>query len=320
MMGHRFVATAMLAVLFLVGAAGATRSAGASGRIVEFTLPAPNSGPSSIVAGPDGALWFTEFNRARIGRIDRGGHIAEFAVPTRGSSPVEIIVGPDRALWFTEIVGGKIGRIDRAGHVVEFALPSPRAAPSRLTAGRDGRYISWRSGAISSAVSPPPGASPSSRLAPGACPRASRQARTATSGWPSGAAMRYSASIPRPMCGRSPSRAPIAASSRSRGPDGNLWFTEIDAGAIGRISPRGQIKEFPLASATEGPAGITRGPDGNLWFTAYAGSIGRITPGGRITAFRLPATGSKPNEIALGPDGKLWFAEFAANKIGRITP
>src|SRR5690242_11933159 len=72
----RSVATRVLAVLVLVaGALDATPSAGAGNRIVEYTLPAANSGPASIVVGPDGALWFTEFHRARIGRIDRRGHV-----------------------------------------------------------------------------------------------------------------------------------------------------------------------------------------------------------------------------------------------------
>src|SRR5690242_12956985 len=50
------------------------------------------------------------------------------------------------------------------------------------------------------------------------------------------------------------------------GPDGNLWFTESDAGKIGRITTSGSITEFKV-HAGSGPYGITVGPDGNIWFT-----------------------------------------------------
>ena len=63
------------------------------------------------------------------------------------------------------------------------------------------------------------------------------------------------------------------------GPDGNLWFTEDAGNNIGRITPAGEITEFPLPTPGSGPAGITVGPDGNLWFTEQIGNkIGRINP------------------------------------------
>ncbi len=51
------------------------------------------------------------------------------------------------------------------------------------------------------------------------------------------------------------------------GPDGNLWFTELNGNKIGRITPAGAISEFPIPTPGSGPFGITAGPDGNLWFT-----------------------------------------------------
>jgi streptogramin lyase len=37
--------------------------------VTEFPLPTANSIPAGITAGPDGNLWFTEFNGNQIGRI-----------------------------------------------------------------------------------------------------------------------------------------------------------------------------------------------------------------------------------------------------------
>lgn len=110
------------------------------------------------------------------------------------------------------------------------------------------------------------------------------------------------------------------------GPDGNLWYT---GGGIGRITPAGQMTNFPLPhdpfSPISRPLSITSGPDGNLWFTdspvaaGVGGWIGQITPQGQITLFPLPSNGN-PNFITAGPDGNLWFTETRNGEIGRITP
>ena len=110
------------------------------------------------------------------------------------------------------------------------------------------------------------------------------------------------------------------------GPDGAVWFTEVIpnaqnssvtiTGKIGRITPAGQISEFPLSSNSYA-RGITAGPDGNLWFTE-PGKIGRITPAGHISEFPLPASESTSAFITTGPDGALWFTE-RSSKIGRLA-
>jgi virginiamycin B lyase len=50
--------------------------------IEEHTLPDGASGPYGIVAGPDGALWFTEMRGGRIGRITTGGEVSAYPLPT----------------------------------------------------------------------------------------------------------------------------------------------------------------------------------------------------------------------------------------------
>src|SRR5262249_52098667 len=75
--------------------------------------------------------------------------------------------------------------------------------------------------------------------------------------------------------------AHIGAAGITAGPDGNVWFTDPVQSEVGRISPSGQVTEFPT---TGNPAGaITAGPDGNLWFVGnfVGGRVGRITPDGQ---------------------------------------
>jgi len=125
----------------------------------------------------------------------------------------------------------------------------------------------------------------------------------------------------------------------TRGPDGNLWFTEANPAnngtttMIGRITPQGQVTEFTSGITGFASGGITAGPDGNLWFTEANPTnngttvmIGKITPQGQVTEFSNGITGRGPATIAAGPDGNLWFTEAnPANNgltimIGRITP
>ena len=55
------------------------------------------------------------------------------------------------------------------------------------------------------------------------------------------------------------------------GPDGNLWFTEITANKIGRITTDGAITEFPVPTRQASLQGIAAGPDGNLWWDGVFG-------------------------------------------------
>src|SRR5262245_54288010 len=78
--------------------------------------------------------------------------------------------------------------------------------------------------------------------------------------------------------------ASFGAVGITAGPDGNVWFADPVAHAVGRITPAGQVTEFPTPGI-EADA-ITAGPDGNLWFLnnalTFSGSpaVGRITPDG----------------------------------------
>src|SRR5271157_5780166 len=100
------------------------------------------SSPAGIVAAPDGALWFTEFNGNKIGRITTAGSIGEYSGLT-GSGPVGIVVGPDGALWFTEcynnINANSIGRITTAGLLSEYSANlTTYSCPYGIAVGSDG--------------------------------------------------------------------------------------------------------------------------------------------------------------------------------------
>jgi streptogramin lyase len=95
-----------------------------------------------ITAGPDGNMWFTEFESAKIGRTTTNGAITKYPVPNTGlqNTPWAIAAGPDGNLWFTEYGGGvgKIGRITTTGAITEYATPTALSGPWAIAAGPDG--------------------------------------------------------------------------------------------------------------------------------------------------------------------------------------
>jgi streptogramin lyase len=119
--------------------------------------------------------------------------------------------------------------------------------------------------------------------------------------------------------------AGISAGSAPRhitlGPDGNLWFTELDGSRIGRITPSGVVTEFSAGiTANAQPFSITAGPDGNLWFVERGlNRIGRITPAGVVTEFSAGiSAGAQLTGITAGPDGNLWFTEPVSIESGGL--
>jgi streptogramin lyase len=237
--------------------------------------------------------------------------ITEFSLPADNFA-VTIAAGPDGNLWFTEngpnnalmmrapfgsesALGGpasgpqtQIGRITPTGIITQFPLTDPDIAHIFLTdiaPGPDGAL--W--------------------FGVGA---GGRIGRITTSG-----------SISEFLI---PGRPGSTTDALVAGPDGNLWFSDVNIdlnlASIWRVTPSAVFTEFPVPSA---PVDMAVGPDHALWFTeSSTDKIGRITTSGAVTEFPLPpptTPGSQPEDIAAGPDHALWFTDTTAGKIGRIT-
>src|SRR4051812_18234100 len=64
--------------------------------VAEAPIPTASSGPVGTAAGPDSAVWFTENNVNKIGRLSTSaGTITETTIPTGGSGPYGIAAGID---------------------------------------------------------------------------------------------------------------------------------------------------------------------------------------------------------------------------------
>ncbi len=290
-------------------AAEATTPPNTPAAVTSYTDPSIDY-PQGITAGPDGAMWFTNYYGAQqefepppgpgsIGRITTAGVVTNYT----GAgiyNPYAITTGPDGALWFTntastESLGvgrGFISRITTAGVVTSYTNPEIYD-PQGITTGPDGAL--WFTN-----------------------PGGNSIGRVTTAG-----AFTFYA-VP----------SIDSLQGITTGPDGALWFTIPANRTIGRITTAGTLTYYTDPSIDD-PQSITAGPDGALWFTNSAandepgggggpGSIGRITTAGIVTYATSP-TISAPEAIAAGPDGALWFTNQVSapgqgtSSIGRIT-
>ena len=102
-----------------------TSTQGIKGIFHEYALPPSQFVSSTITAGPNGNLWFTEIMQngsVQAGKIERStptGTLSEFSLPSANTSATDIITWPDGNLWFTEIGhgGSSIGRITTSGNI-----------------------------------------------------------------------------------------------------------------------------------------------------------------------------------------------------------
>jgi streptogramin lyase len=110
--------------------------------------------PESIVAGPDGNMWFSEVGADKIGRLNPGSTPPSSAVITLFTPPVSgtlgnIVVGPDGNLWVgsrgTVASPSAVLRITPAGVITPFDLPGGSTAnPDVIAVGPDGEL--WLAG------------------------------------------------------------------------------------------------------------------------------------------------------------------------------
>ena len=103
--------------------------------------------PERLTVARDGAVWFTDPQGGRIGRISPDSNKADYYfVPTPKSGPASIAAARDGSIWFTEHAADQIAIFVPAGAdrpspgrhgFKEFALPLG-GGPAGITAAADG--------------------------------------------------------------------------------------------------------------------------------------------------------------------------------------
>jgi virginiamycin B lyase len=105
----------------------------------------------------------------------------------------------------------------------------------------------------------------------------------------------------------------------TRGPEGDMWFTEPAANRIERVAPTGHPEGFTVPTAGSLPTGIVGAPGGFLWVTMEGtGKVAKVDPQGSVAETALNP-GARPTAIALGPDSALWTVERETATLGRVA-
>jgi len=101
-------------------------------------------------------------------------------------------------------------------------------------------------------------------------------------------------------------------------PDGNMYYTEANNAAIGKITVTGVASDIPVPQSA-GQVDITTGPDGALWFIDQTPFVGRLDLAGGVTTTPVPGGPNSLDVISVGSDHRMWFGG-AAFSIGVLDP
>ena len=217
-----------------------------TGVVTEYPLIPPAAAPDGIATGSDDALWFTESNG--IGRMTATGDFSEVAWPN-GCSGSALGAGSDGNLWTTCTIHQSVLRVTTAGSITSFPAFLSSAFPA-LTAGPDGDiWLTIKQGTLPTVWTNVVGRMTTAGSTDGQA--------TVTPGEPSilpGIASGPDGNVwitatfrPRPAAIWRSTPAlvltefPIPSATGSpfgiaAGSDGAMWFTEMDANNIGRIT------------------------------------------------------------------------------------
>ena len=106
-------------------------------------------------------------------------------------------------------------------------------------------------------------------------------------------------------------------------PDGMVWYTAQNQGALGILDPKtGKVEQIKLG-AKAAPHGVIVGPDGAAWITEGGqNAIARVEAKSKeVTLFPLPKgfENANLNTAAFDKTGTLWFTG-QAGVYGRVDP
>jgi virginiamycin B lyase len=106
-------------------------------------------------------------------------------------------------------------------------------------------------------------------------------------------------------------------------PDGSVWYTAQNQGALGILDPKtGKVEQVPLGKGAS-PHGVIVGPDGAAWVTEGGqNAIARVDPISKaVKLFPLPKGFERANlnTATFDKNGTLWFTG-QAGVYGRVDP
>ena len=239
--------------------------------------------PTVLVRAPDGDLWF-KGTYGQIGKMTEDGQSTVYDYGTSGMT-----VGPDGNIWFgTNVMFSDVNYLAKVtpdGMVSQIKMPDGMSAYALATDRAGNIWFTEEN--------------------PDVIGRYSVDGTFSQFTLPSGNHIFW--------------RESMTADS-----NGDVWFTRSTGsgqseGMIDRITPNGEVTEYPIAEGFVNFMGLTTGPDGNLWFTLEDANasgdgfaVGKLTPQGTVSLFPIDGL---PGGITTGPDGAIWFT---SRELGEV--
>ncbi|HET8912056.1 MAG TPA: hypothetical protein VFN23_11370 [Ktedonobacteraceae bacterium] len=237
-----------------------------------------------LTNGPDGAVWFTEYDNDKIGRIQivrtkKADDIVKFTEFSGGGidGPEGIVGGPDHNLWITEYDGNRVDQMTVNGTGVAYSLPTADSEPAGITVGPDNAL--WFTEYGNATIS-----------------RINLD----------GVIHEFTGTVSEPW-------------GIVTGPDHNLWFTDSGNGSVGNMTTEGTVTEYGDLLVGASPDFITNLRDGkSLVFTEDNGVIARVTTDGKVTEIGIPNEQYIYGIVATG-DNTVWFTQDDEATLGKFT-
>jgi streptogramin lyase len=344
----RLLAVLALAAALLLGLSAGARAAD----VTVYPIPTSDSGPTSLISGPGGNLYFGESNVFKIGEITPAAPtvVTEFPLPRPSASAGDGNDGPE----LLASSGGQIWAVTDDFETLYAMTPTGSLSVPLHWDGSDATGISaddaggvWifdKNGSVNGQptalqrVDPPPPNYPLQTVPTDAI----NQTFSPLALSPDGNTEWYAEDtpgqvdlvsldadtgqqvrLPVPIYDQTYQITSIAFSN-----NGTLWFAEHApfnlsfpvGGAIGELPPGSSTPKLVYTvpdTVNVAPASLAPGPGGTMYFT-YAKGIGMVSPTGQVTLGDLSPY--SPQSVVDGFDGNLWFVDKQANSIGSVAP
>jgi streptogramin lyase len=265
--------------------------------------------PYRIISGPLGELWFTYNSDIGLASMTTSGTLQQFPLPT--NPPFGTLVTPGPSNDLLALAEGSDGNVwavaDDVQQIVQFnvmtgvatpfstvatgsATAPPGQIPWGITNGGDGALWFSQYPQLQSEVG-----------------QSSAIGRMSTGG-----AVTYYSTTGTMANG-------LASAITFNSIDGNVWFTDNEN--VGKVTPGGNVTEYPVPVGAGAGYGITAAPDGSLWFIEWnVNSIGHMDANGNFLGdYLIPTANAGPVGITIGPDRNIWFAEQSGQKVGVLN-
>jgi len=261
-----------------------------------------DASPTTTNAGAAGAPSTTQ-NQSTLPIQMAIGKFKEFALPQNNSGLMRPIVDTQGRVWFGEMNRNYLGSFDpRSGKFWQQTPPMGKAGIMGMAAAPDGTI--WFAEQYADYIG---------HYFPQTGQYKTYQLPTITTSDPSNAGKTLS--------------LPSAPNDIALDTHSTLWFTELNANAIGSLNTAtGETHQYALSSDPKAssldPYGITIDPQGTIWFSeSSTNRLGKLNPAtGQISYFTPPGVTTPLMELASDAHGQIWVTTFGAGQLLRFDP